>query len=290
MKRLLLVLMMVIVFGLGSTFAHASAIIFDFIGADHGTTYQIPSQPGQVLPQGGDGISDSWGIGQAVSVYTTNPFSPIWSPGGTPQGLPGGPFGSLEFYFGGLDDWSVTWTGTEWEVLSTGVLEGAKLYLYGSPMQNINYAAGPGTQDPLAQHPLGPIPPGTGQWMVGDPNDVLLLELQFVPGVIPGDNKTVLAATFNAVWGHGEGKGYLQVVQGSTALWNSFFDLNGYLGGNADFYFEYSADTDMGFGWVPPWTVEFNGTANAVPEPTTLILLGTGLLGLVGIGRRMRKR
>jgi hypothetical protein len=267
--------MMAMVFSMGMvTHAISATLVFDFIGADQGSTYAVPNPPDpQQILLDGDGVSDSWGIGQVLSIYKTNPVTFFWLPG--TYG-----YGALEFYMGGLDDWSVRWTGTEFEVLSTAIPEGAKIYMYGSQVQDINYAPGPGGSDPLAAHP-------TAGWNVGNLNDVRLLELEFVPGIIPGDPKTVLAATFNGLWGHGEGAGYLEVVPGSLALWNDMFDLNGYLGGNADFYFEYSADEDLGMGYTPfGWTVEVDGTANSVPIPSALLLLGSGIIGLLGIARR----
>ena len=43
---------------------------------------------------------------------------------------------------------------------------------------------------------------------------------------------------------------------------------------------------DPGYGLV----TEFNGNATVTPEPVTMVLLGTGLLGIGGVGFRRKKR
>ncbi|ACN15125.1 hypothetical protein HRM2_20240 [Desulforapulum autotrophicum HRM2] len=64
------------------------------------------------------------------------------------------------------------------------------------------------------------------------------------------------------------------------------FYANSELEGNDD-YIGDGTDIDL----VSPWVFESNDPAhlNAIPEPTTMLLFGVGLLGLSAIGRKKRK-
>ena len=252
------------------------AVNFDYVGADYGTTY-TPADPAvdEVFATSniGDGTSDSWGILNVVSAYQ-DPINPLWTPSGD----------TIEIVFGGLDDSFVSWDAStmSFTINSAAANSGAYLKMYyDSSPASTNYAAGPGPSDPMGDGTL---------WSVGnDPGDQLLLDLAFVPGVISGDGTTVMAATFDADYGHGDGLGYLKVVGGS---WASMFTTGMFLGGDADFQFEYSAGDLAGLDYLKDgWTVEVNGIATAaVPVPPSILLLGSGLIGLVGFGRNKFKK
>jgi hypothetical protein len=251
------------------------AINFDFIGASYGTTYAQPPNSGDVSG-GADGTSDGWGIGNTISIYQDNYFNPLWTPSGD----------TIDFVYGGLDDNyayfdTVTQTWTINKQAATANSRGAYLDIYYDPSPaSTDYTPGPGASDPNGD--------GT-PWDVGEAGEELLLSLQFVPGVINGDPNTVLASSFSVDWLKGSGLGYLEVVGGS---WKDQLDSNKFLNGSADFQFGYSAGDLDGLPFANqspnPWTAEIDGiaTGNAVPIPATIWLLGSCLLGFIGLGRR----
>lgn len=239
-----------------------------------------PSNPGV-----GDGIEDNWGIAQVTNILAGigSGALPSWNAGD----------GGYEIYavFGGLDV-------TKWELLggtvgsfetgaafASGITPFFDLYAWDTSAGDFKtwtqvYNQGPGGR--LGSYGYDGISNGSAE---------LLVAFDFASGISPTDAAVLTSGTtlLSTNPPTGVGSGYANVNYAFTGAWTNIIQPGFWSTpwGARDTKLVFNFDTDtVPAGWNLASDDPLEG--GAIPEPGTFFLLGFGLLGIAGFGRRKK--
>lgn len=270
---------------------YTGPIQIKFNNWDMGSTYGLDPL-GNVIklagPIGGIGGEDSWGILKLTQIYAANSYglsssaigSPLWNDSLSEE---------ITGIFWGVTDFSVV--PNPWPSVNIGGIGGfVELYLDNTPDFN-----------PL----LGSSGRGGANIYATATDGVPFFSGMFVAGTFMGDGNPAndgwtFANIFNFANNTGQGSFFVDIFsnpgdyswlfnsnQMKVNMWNPGFDDLGNPVPNRDFYAQFVSNPYIQIGPTDDWLVtSFDPVrGGAVPVPTTLLLFGSGLIGLVGVAR-----
>jgi hypothetical protein len=253
----------------------------------HGFTAENPGTVGTGPNGGSGGKETTFGAGYIDSIIPDGGSTPVWASGQAHQ--------TLSYMLYGIADASITGgpppANNPFVINNVGASSGPfagadgkihlDLYLdnttaAGGTNPDFVGAAGAKASDRNAVNKFG----GNG---AGLTDGVLFMSIEFTPGIIPGDGTTLMqqTASSNTLPATGSGAFDAECVSGPGC---SFFtDPSG-----PDFLGQFTLKTVSAALQANGWQGDtFDPiTANVIPEPGTVVVLGFSLVGLAGALRR----